>query len=268
MADTYLNGLVDPEVMAGMIDAALPNAIRFAGVAPIDDTLAGQPGSSITVPKYAYIGDAKEVAEGAAIDYAQLTTSESKYTVKKVAKGVTLTDEAMLSGYGDPVGQATSQITMSIASKVDADIVEEALKAPLKVSAAIDLGVIDKVEAAFGDDYGECGVLFVSPSDAAKLREQAAGSWARASELGDSILVSGVLGEVLGWQIVRSGRLTAGTAIAVKAGALKTYLKRGVLAESARDIDHKMTKFNADQHYVVAIADDTKIVVVQPEAGK
>lgn len=50
-------------------------------------------------------------------------------------------------------------------------------------------------------------------------------------------------------------------------GALKIYLKRDLMAESARDIDHKLTKFNADQHYGVAIANDALIVRSADQAG-
>ncbi|MCI1689552.1 MAG: major capsid protein, partial [Leuconostoc mesenteroides] len=55
-----------------------------------------------------------------------------------------------------------------------------------------------------------------------------------------------------------------GSAAVAKAGAMKTYLKRAVQAEKDRDIDHKLTKFNADMHYGVAIYDDTKLLVIAP----
>ncbi len=48
-----LNNLIDPEVMARMVSARLPKKIKFSPIARIDTTLVGQPGSTITVPKYA-----------------------------------------------------------------------------------------------------------------------------------------------------------------------------------------------------------------------
>lgn len=269
---TKLANLIDPEVMAPMISAQLPKAIKFGGIAPIDTTLEGQPGSEITVPKFKYIGDAVDVAEGAAIDYAALETESVKHGIKKAGIGVKLTDESVLSGYGNPVGEAQTQIRMSIASKVDNDILEEALTAPLEVKSAINIDLIDQIENTFVDapdaiedeSITSTGVLFLSYKDAAKLRKEAAENWTRASQLGDNLLVRGVFGELLGWEIVRSKKIDDGTALAVKAGALKTFLKRNILAEVGRDMDHKLTKFNADQHYAVALVDETKIVKVTP----
>ena len=132
MAQTKLTNLINPEVMAPMISAKLPKKIKFSPIAKIDDTLAGQPGNTITVPKYAYIGDAEDVAEGVAMGTTVLTASTTEATVKKAGKAVELTDEAVLSGYGDPVGEATNQLTMSIAAKVDNDCHEELGKATLQ----------------------------------------------------------------------------------------------------------------------------------------
>lgn len=274
---TYLENLINPEVMADMISAQLPQMIRFTPIAPIDSTLEGQPGSEVTVPRFKYIGDAEDVAEGAAIDYSQLTTDTDKFTIKKAGKGVKITDEAALSGYGDPVGEAQKQITMSIAAKMDNDVLAAAKKARLTLpKTAINLDLIDAIEAAFNDDSSDrayeddastTGVLFMNPKDVSKLRKAAASDWTRATDLGDSLLISGVFGELLGWQIVRTKKMEVGTVLAVKPGALRIYMKRGLLPEKGRDMDNKLTKFNADQHYGVAIYDDTKLLMVNPSTA-
>ena len=269
MTVTKLENMIDPEVMGAMIQAELPQALKFTGIAQIDTTLQGRPGDEITVPSYKYIGDAVDVAEGAAIDYDLLETTTRKIGIKKAAKGVELTDESVLSGYGDPVGEAQRQVRMALASKIDNDVLAAAFKAPLTLADAdIDMDLIDKIEATFvdapdaieGQTTDQMGTLFLSYKDAAKLRKAAADNWTRASQLGDNILVSGAFGELLGWEIVRSKKVEDGQFVAVKPGALKIYLKRELLAESARDIDHKQTKFNADQHYGVAIDNDALIV--------
>lgn len=269
MTVTKLENMIDPEVMGAMIQAELPQALKFTGIAQLDTTLQGRPGDEITVPSYKYIGDAVDVAEGSAIDYDLLETTTRKIGIKKAAKGVELTDESVLSGYGDPVGEAQRQVRMALASKIDNDVLAAALEAPLTLAdAEIDMDLIDKIEATFvdapdaieGQTTDQMGTLFLSYKDAAKLRKAAADNWTRASQLGDNILVSGAFGELLGWEIVRSKKVEDGQFVAVKPGALKIYLKRELLAESARDIDHKQTKFNVDQHYGVAIDNDALIV--------
>lgn len=271
---TYLENLINPEVMADMISAKLPKMIKFTPIAPIDNTLQGQPGDTITVPRYKYIGDAEDVAEGAAIDYTKLATETGKVNIKKVGKGVQITDESALSGYGDPVGEAEKQVAMSIAAKMDNDVLDVAKKARLTLpKTAINLDLIDTIETTFNDDSSDhaveddlstTGILFMNPKDVSKLRKAAADNWTRATDLGDSILINGVFGELLGWQIVRTKKMEVDTVLAVKPGALRIYMKRGVLPEKGRDMDHKLTKFNADQHYGVAIYDDTKLVMVNP----
>ena len=272
---TQLEQMIDPQVLTDMISANLPTAIRFSAIAPIDTTLESRPGSTVTVPRYEYIGDAKDVAEGASIDYAQLKTSTDTFTVKKAGIGVKLTDEAVLSGYGDPIGEAQKQITMSIASKIDNDIVATATKARLQLASAdfTKLDFIDQIEAAFADDTNPNifevddaarGVIFMNPGDVNKVRKAAAIDWTRGSDLGDAIIINGVFGEVLGWQLMRSRKIPAGSAVVAKPGAMKTYLKRGINAETGRDMDNKSTKFNADEHYGVAIYDDTKLLVIKP----
>lgn len=278
MADltTQLAQMIDPEVMAQMLQAQLPQAVRFSAIAPIDTTLQGQAGDTVTVPRYKYIGDAEDVAEGAAISYNQLTTATQKITIKKAGIGVKLTDEAVLSGYGDSAGEATRQIGMSIASKVDNDILATAKTAKLVVQHAIDLDLIDQVSAQlidntsdfnYEDDDTQTGVLFLNHKDADALRKLAANNWTRATELGDQILVKGTFGELLGWQIVRTRKLAVGYGLAVLPGAMKTYLKRDVNLETQRDIDHKLTKVNADKIYGVAIMNDAKIVQIKPASG-
>lgn len=276
MAVTKLENMIDPEVMGAMIQAELPQALKFTGIAQLDTTLQGRPGDEITVPSYKYIGDAVDVAEGAAIDYDLLETTTRKIGIKKAAKGVELTDESVLSGYGDPVGEAQRQVRMALASKIDNDVLAAALEAPLTLAdAKIDMDLIDKIESTFvdapdaieGQTTDQMGTLFLSYKDAAKLRKAAADNWTRASQLGDNILVSGAFGELLGWEIVRSKKVEDGQFAAIKPGALKIYLKRELLAESARDIDHKQTKFNADQHYGVAIDNDALIVRSADKSG-
>ena len=264
MAQTKLENMVNPEVLKDMIQAELPNAIRFAPLAEVDNTLVGRPGDTVTVPKFEYIGDAEDVAEGEAIDIALLQTSTSQFTIKKAGKGIEITDEAVLSGYGDPIGEGTRQLTMSIANKVDNDALAALDTTPLVYNGGTEwnLDTVDNAIAIFNDEDPEPMVLLMNPKDALKLRKNVAGDWTRASELGDNIIVSGVFGEVLGAQVVRSNKLPEGTAYLVKRGALQIFMKRDVEVETDRDIIKKTTVVTADQHYGVHLYDESKAIKI------
>lgn len=152
---------------------------------------------------------------------------------------------------------------MSIAAKIDNDTVE-AIKTTTVTAAAtaFDLTLVEAIENKFDDENEETGVIFMNNLDAIKLRAGAMNLWERRGDLADQVLVGGVFGGLLGWQIVRSNKIDAGEVYAVKAGAAKTYLKRDLLAEAGRDMDNKITKFNADQHYVVGLYDESKAIKV------
>ena len=274
MTQTKLAQMVNPEVMADMVSAKLPKMIKFTPLAYVERTLVGRPGTTVTVPKWEYSGDAKDIAEGEAITPDQLTTKKSTMTIKKAGKGIELTDESVLSGYGDPIGQATHQIALAIANKVDNDLVEEAKKATQFVAEAPTTGdALDKALAVFADEEDARYVALLNPEDAIALRGDAAKEWVRGSEIGADIVVSGTFGEFHGIQIVRSKKVEKGKGFLVKVSAVDTdtddvakygafviNLKRDVAIETDRDILKKTTVITGDEHYGVYLYDSSKVV--------
>ena len=128
---TKMNKMINPEVMGDMISAKIEAMLKITPYAKVDTTLQGVPGDTKTVPKWGYIGDAVDVAEGAEVDLTEMSTSSQTFTIKKAMKAVGLTQEAINSGYGDPVGQAETQLAKAIAGKVDSDVFAAALSAVL-----------------------------------------------------------------------------------------------------------------------------------------
>ena len=274
MTQTKLAQMINPEVMADMVSAKLDKMIKFTPLAYVERMLVGQPGTTITVPKWEYSGDAKDVAEGEAITPDQLTTKKSTMTIKKAGKGIELTDEAVLSGYGDPIGQATHQIALAIANKVDNDLIEEAKKATQFVAEAPTTGdALDKALAVFADEEDARYVALINPEDAIALRKDTAKEWVRGSEIGANIVVSGTFGEAHGVQIVRSKKVEKGKGFLIKVSAVDTdtddvakygafviNLKRDVAIETDRDILKKTTVITGDEHYGVYLYDPSKVV--------
>ena len=274
MTQTKIAQMVNPEVLADMVSAKLPKMIKFTPLAYVERELVGQPGNTVTVAKWVYSGDAKDITEGEAIVPDQLTTDKSTMTIKKAGKGVEVTDEALLSGYGDPLGQAAHQISLAIANKVDNDLVVEAKKATQYVDDAPTTGAaLDKALAAFEDEEDARYVALVNPQDAIALRADTVKEWVRGSEIGANIVISGTFGETHGVQIVRSKKVEKGKGFLVKVSAVETdtddvakygafviNLKRDVEIEKDRDILKKTTVITGDEHYGVYLYDPTKVV--------
>lgn len=274
MTQTKIAQMVNPEVLADMVSAKLPKMIKFTPLAYVERELVGQPGNTVTVAKWVYSGDAKDITEGEAIVPDQLTTDKSTMTIKKAGKGVEVTDEALLSGFGDPLGQAAHQISLAIANKVDNDLVVEAKKATQYVDDAPVTGdALDKALAVFADEEDARYVALINPEDAIALRKDTVKEWVRGSEIGANIVVSGTFGETHGVQIVRSKKVDKGKGFLVKVSAVETdtddvakygafviNLKRDVAVETDRDILKKTTVITGDEHYGVYLYDPTKVV--------
>ena len=273
MATTKVADSIVPEVMADMISAKLPKKLRFTPLAAIDTTLQGRPGNSITVPKWSYIGVAEDVAEGAAIPTTALAKTLSKMTIKKAGKGIELTDEALLSGYGDPLGEAVNQLSLSIADKIDNDIIAAATTATQSVSIASGAKVtIAKLQNAidiFGDEDYQSMILVTSSANAVALRDE----WITAHPNADvvaNVQVKGAFANILGVDIIRSNKAAVGHGFLVKITAypeteetepaFKIIMKRAVEIEKDRDIIRKTTVLTADEHYGAYLYVPLKVV--------
>ena len=316
---TKLANLIDPEVMAPMISAKLQSAIVATPFAKIDTTLQGQAGSTITVPKYAFIGDAEDLAEGADASESQLTATTATYTVKKAVKQVRLTDEAVLSGYGNPVGETNNQLGLSLASKVDQDVMDELKGATLvadKTAGVISYnGIVEAIDL-FQEEENVEKVMFISPSQVSTLRKDS--NFISNDKYNNNVIMRGEIGMVANTRIVPSKKInkveydivpsTTSGATKVTAGNISTYqgktkipvkindyvlaastayfanpivelrpeeqtgdetaavtiyLKRNANVETERKLGNYTTLIAADEHYVAALTDESKVVVAQ-----
>ena len=279
---TTLNKMIDPEVMAPMISAKIENSIVATPFAKIDNTLAGKPGSTITVPKYQYIGDAEDLAEGVTADKTLLTTTSAEYTVKKAVKQVELTDEAVLSGYGNPVGETNSQLAKSIASKVDNDVMEALKGAQLQKtfdSAISYNNIVDTIDVLNEEENVE-KVMFIHPKQVSGLRKDA--NFISNDKYPNNVIMKGEIGMIANTRIVASkkARNEAGTyflnpIVELKPesqtgdeiAAVTIFLKRDTNVETQRELGNYTTLIGADKHYVAALTDESKVVVAKFPVG-
>jgi N4-gp56 family major capsid protein len=254
---TKLANVFNPQVVADMISAELPNAIALAPLAVVGRKLQGSAGNTLTMPKYGYIGDAKDVAEGADIEIAQMSATTTSVQIKKAGKGVEITDEAILSGYGDPVGEIKNQLKMAIANKIDNDLFTALSGASLTASGSMTVAGLLTAKAKFGEMVDQPAVLVISPNNYAKIASEIVGI-----ENTDKVLMEGVVGKVAGLQVKVSGKVNDTTAYIVAAGALGIELKRDVMVEADRDIIAGVNVYTANEHYVAYLKDETKAIKI------
>lgn len=254
---TKLTNLIDPQVLADFLDVKMMDAIKFAPLCAVRTDLVGKPGDTLTLPKYAFIGLAEDVAEGADVPMAKLAADTVDVKVKKAGKGVQVTDEAVLSAYGDTVNEIGRQLLMSIAGKVDNDCAEAFRKATLNVTAAsFDKYVISDMIAKFGEDLEEDMTVLINPAHLATLRRDK-----DFVEVNDGmVIMNGEVGRLFGCRIVISNKVKATEAFLVKAGAVKILMKRNVMVEADRNIVNKTNTYVVDEHYVAYLEDESKIV--------
>lgn len=275
---TKLAQMIDPEVMAPMISAKILSKIVATPFAKVDTTLVGEPGSTITVPKYKYIGDAEDLAEGVTADKTKLETTSAQYTIKKAVKQVELTDEAVLSGYGNPVGETNNQLALSINSKVDNDVMDELKGAQLSKTFETDISynnIVDAIDVLAEEENVE-KVMFIHPRQVSTLRKDA--NFISNDKYNNNVIMRGEIGMIANTRIVPSKKAIndAGTQFlnpivelrpesetGDETAAVTIFLKRNLNLETQRELSNYTTLIGADQHYVAALTDESKVVVAK-----
>lgn len=278
MATTMISDLINPQVMADMISGKIASKIVVAPFAKIDTSLQGVPGNTITVPQYGYIGDAEDISEGVSAETVKLSATTTTVTVKKAMKAVELTDEAVLSGYGNPVGETNNQLAASIAAKIDVDAMEALQGANLyydgsasKISYA---GIVDAVDV-FDEEINTEKVIFVHPKQVTVLRKDA--DFISADKYPGHTMVSGEIGKIANCRVVASKKvkddgtnyvcpivkLNQDNETEDETAALTIYIKRDTNVETERNTLARLTDISVDKHYAAALTNASKVVLAK-----
>lgn len=279
---TMIADLINPEVMADMISAKVEKKLVVAPFAKVDTTLQGIPGDTITIPQYAYIGDAEDIAEGVACGTVKLATSTTQAKVKKAMKAVELTDEAVLSGYGDPVGETNNQLALSIASKIDNDAMDSLQTAQLifdgSAKTVAYAGIVDAIDL-FEEEVNTEKVIFVHPKQVTQLRKDS--DFISADKYAGNVIMTGEIGMIANARVVASKKVPVVKVSEVDcyacpivklqndaeteedAAALTVYLKRDTNVETERQTLSRKTDISVDKHYTVGLSNQSKVVLAK-----
>ena len=278
---TLVNGDVfDPEVVSDMINAKVEKKAAMKGYVKVNTDLQGVPGSEVTIPRWGYIGEAVDLEEGQPIDSTKMAFTTAQYGIKKIGKGVMLTDEAQLCGYGNPMGTATAQIAMSIDEKLDNDQVAvmyeshnivDASSATIKYSA-----IVDGVDM-FGEEEDSAKVIFIHSKQKTQLRKD--NDFLSADKFQPGVLRDGVIGRIAGCDVRVSNKVKLEDGVyfnpIVKLNndaeteddmaAITYFLKRGNLVEHKRHVGVG-DEIVCTAHGMPALTNEAKVVILKTKA--
>lgn len=275
---TLVNGDVfDPEVVSDMINAKVSKKAAMTGYVKVDNTLSGTPGSTVTIPKWGYIGEAQDYAEGEPIDTTKMAFTTAEYGIKKIGKGVRLTDEAQLSGYGNPMGTATNQIAMSISEKLDNDRVAVCYESKNVFDASTSVikyaSVVDGVDM-FNEEEESKKVILIHSKQKTQLRKDS--EFLAADKIGPELLTNGAIGRIAGCDVVVSNKVKLEEGVYLNPiikldndaeteddmPAITYFLKRGNLVEHQRE-PGVADNIICTAHGMAALTNEAKVVILK-----
>lgn len=286
MALSKMENMINPQVMGDMINAKIEALAKITPYAKVDTTLQGVPGDTKTVPSWNYIGDAEDVAEGVEVGLTTMTASSTTFTIKKAMKAVGLTQEAVNSGLGNPIGQAESQLAKAIVGKVDNDVLTAALTATNVVgdgTAAIGYsGIVDAVTKFEDEEDGIEKVMFISPKQEATLLKDA--DFISADKFQAGVAVNGAIGKIAGCWIKKSNKIKASSGVFTnpiiklepdsaeteytedELPALTIFLKKDTSVDAEWFPKKQQHDITACKYYGVALTNAAKVVLAKFKA--
>ena len=272
MTVTTTSNVIIPEVLAAMIAAEIPGQLALAGsdAVTVLDNLKGGPGNTIKIPRWGTIGDFTEVAEGNAMPVVNIAATAATATVKKFARGVEVTDEALLASYDDPLKEVARQFARYAARAADRELITAAETSTLLHTASGTITLNDIVDAIgkWNDASVNISGLVVHSKvyrDLIKLAE-----FKTLTQKADSVIEKGVVGMVYGVPIRVSDAITtvAGSPntyrnLLLKKGALGLWYQRNMNVETERDTIKRTTVITADSIFATAMFQDNPLPVVK-----
>ena len=276
--------VIIPEVMGEMINAKIEALAKITPYAKVDTTLVGVAGDTKTVPSWNYVGDAVDVAEGEEVATSKLTASSTTFTIKKAMKSISITQEAVNSGLGNPIGQAETQLAKAIVGKVDNDLLDAVLATSNVVdvsatSAIAYKSIVDGVTKFEDEEDGIEKVMFISPAQEATLLKDP--DFLSADKFQSGVAVNGSIGKIAGCWVKKSKKIKEVEGKFVnpiiklepdspeteytedELPALTIFLKADTSVDSEWFPKKQTTDVTACKYYGVAVTNASKIVLLK-----
>ena len=266
--------VIIPEVYASLVREKIAGKVKVAQFLVNLGDLHGKVGETLTMPKWAYIGDAKDWNIATPMDVTQMKQTSTQATIKAIqAPAVKVADYDNEVELGNAIEEASNQQAIGVARKYDTDAIACALTSPLKYQLATKNAVTQdemiSILGLYGDDRD------TADFDAIVIHSSFAPSFYKMdmftsrnltmTEDGNGIAVNGEIGTFLGIPVVLSDRLydatnQEGFILVMKKNAISIIPKENPFAEASRDASLRQTTIYLSQFYAMALTDDEAIV--------
>ena len=274
MANTINTNVIVPEVYAQLVRDKIKGKCKVAQFLVNLGDLHGKVGETLTMPKWGYIGDAKDWAINTPMEVTQMKQTSTKATIKAIqAPAVKVADYDDEVELGNAIEEASNQQAIGVARKYDTDAIACALTSPLKYQLATKNTVTQaemiSILGLYGDDRDSADfdaiVIHSSFAPSFYKMDMFTSRNLTMTEDGNGIAVNGEIGTFLGIPVVLSDRLydatnQEGFILVMKKNAISIIPKENPFAEASRDASLRQTTIYLSQFYAMALTDDTAIV--------
>lgn len=274
MANTINKQIILPEVYAQLVRERIAGKCKVAQFLVNLGDLHGKVGETLTMPKWAYIGDAVDWDINTPMDKTQMKQTSTTATIKAIqAPAVEVADYDNEVELGNAIEEGASQQALGVARKYDTDAIECALQSPLKYQLATKNTVTQNeliaILGLYGDDRDSADF------DAIVVHSAFAPSFYQMDMFvkrdltmttdGNGIAVNGCIGYFLNIPVVLSDRLydatnQEGFILVMKKKAISIIPKENPFAEAERNASLRRTTIYLSQFYAMALTDDEAIV--------
>ena len=274
MANTINTNVIVPDVYAQLVRDKIAGKVKVAQFLVNLGDLHGKVGETLSMPKWSYIGDAKDWAINTPMEVTQMKQTETKATIKAIqAPAVKVADYDDEVELGNAIEEASNQQAIAVGRKYDTDAIACALTSPLKYQLATKNTVTQaemiSILGLYGDDRDSADfdaiVIHSSFAPSFYKMDMFTSRERTMTKDGNGIAVNGVIGEFLGIPVVLSDRLydatnQEGFILVMKKNAISIIPKENPFAEASRDASLRQTTIYLSQFYAMALTDDTAIV--------
>jgi hypothetical protein len=277
MANTVNKNVIVPEVYAELVREKVAGKVMVAQACKILGDLKGKVGETLTMPKWAYIGDAKDIVLGTPMEATNMKQTSTTATIKMIAApAISVNDYDDVVELGSALDEASKQQGTSIARKLDIDAITEGKKTVLQKQLAtkntVTFDEMNAILGLYGDDANASDFEFIAIHSAFIPSFLKMDGFVSAevtfTAQGNGIQLNNLLGYFRGIPVVVSDRLydntnTEGFILVIKKDSIGLIPKESPFTEVARDASTRTNTIFTSQYYAMALIDDAGVVLAQ-----